>query len=275
MNAPNAAREAIAEPLPALDPRAPVPPEYAPDYDSPVTEDDTPVDNLFSEKQQRLLTESLYVAWPGPRGGGKFLTTANVGLFFTDHDPPLVPDVLLSMHVEAPKKDLSAKRNRSYFIWRFGKPPEVVIEVASNREGHEDGSKIDAHARLKIDYYVIFDPFACLSEELLRVFVLREGAYIRLAGDWLGEVGLGLSLWQGEFEDMQATWLRWRDKQGLIPTGKELVESERRRADEEHRRVEDERRRAEEERQRADQAQHRAARLAERLRTLGIDPDAL
>ena len=31
-----------------------------------VTEDDTPVDNLFSEKQQRLLTEPLYASWPGP-----------------------------------------------------------------------------------------------------------------------------------------------------------------------------------------------------------------
>ena len=28
-----------------------------------VTEDDTPVDNLFSERQMRLLVESLYVSW--------------------------------------------------------------------------------------------------------------------------------------------------------------------------------------------------------------------
>ena len=31
-----------------------------------ITEDDEPVDNLFSEKQQRLLTESLYTSWDGP-----------------------------------------------------------------------------------------------------------------------------------------------------------------------------------------------------------------
>ncbi|MDG4550630.1 MAG: hypothetical protein P9F19_15370 [Candidatus Contendobacter sp.] len=31
-----------------------------------VTEDDTPVDNILWEKQQRLLTEPLYGAWPGP-----------------------------------------------------------------------------------------------------------------------------------------------------------------------------------------------------------------
>ena len=31
-----------------------------------VTEDDTPVDNLLSEKQQRLLTEPLYSSWTPP-----------------------------------------------------------------------------------------------------------------------------------------------------------------------------------------------------------------
>lgn len=30
-----------------------------------VTEDDTPVDNIFSEKQQHLLTEPHYGAWVG------------------------------------------------------------------------------------------------------------------------------------------------------------------------------------------------------------------
>jgi hypothetical protein len=31
-----------------------------------ITEDDTPVDNLPSEKQQRLLTAPLYSSWTGP-----------------------------------------------------------------------------------------------------------------------------------------------------------------------------------------------------------------
>jgi hypothetical protein len=31
-----------------------------------ITEDDTPVDNLFSEKQQRLLAGTLYTGWTPP-----------------------------------------------------------------------------------------------------------------------------------------------------------------------------------------------------------------
>jgi hypothetical protein len=53
-------------------------PEIRPPLDDLVTEDDTPVDNMFSEKQQRLLTEPLYSSWDA---GRPFLATANVGLF--------------------------------------------------------------------------------------------------------------------------------------------------------------------------------------------------
>ena len=43
-----------------------------PDLSALVTEDDTPVDNIYSEKQQRLLTEPLFSGWGGrlPRRHG-------------------------------------------------------------------------------------------------------------------------------------------------------------------------------------------------------------
>ena len=62
-----------------------------------VTEDDEPVDNLYSEKQQRLLTEPLYSSWSPPAGQADtavprpFLAAANVGLFAAVSRPPLVP----------------------------------------------------------------------------------------------------------------------------------------------------------------------------------------
>jgi hypothetical protein len=48
--------------------------------------------------------------------------------------PPVVPDTLLSLDVDFPE-DLQLKHNRSYFVWEYGKVPELVIEVASNLEG--------------------------------------------------------------------------------------------------------------------------------------------
>src|SRR5215813_1650252 len=90
-----------------------------------VTEDDTPVDNLFSEKQQRLLTEPLYSSWTPPASDDSPLTTrpfiaaANVGLFPSVHQPPRVPDVFLSLDVQI-AANWYEKRHRSYFFWEFG-----------------------------------------------------------------------------------------------------------------------------------------------------------
>ncbi len=118
---------------PELDPTRLPPPEYLPNYEQFVTEDDAPVDNFFSEKQQRLLTEPIYSAGVAERLGRPLLAAANVGIFFGEGQPAIVPEVMLSLEVSLPE-DLWPKPNRSYFIWRFAKPPDVVVEIVSNRE---------------------------------------------------------------------------------------------------------------------------------------------
>jgi len=197
---------------------------------------------MFSEKQQRLLTEPLYSSW---NAGRPFIATANVGLFYTVRQPPLVPDALLSLDVEV-SGDWLAKENRSYFIWEFGKAPEVVVEVVSNTEGGETTDKMRKYAQIGILYYAIYDPALAMQAEPLRVFVLRDKSYELCSPQWLPVVGLGLKLWQGRFENCETEWLRWCDRQGqVIPSGLE----------------------------RADQAQLRANRLAAQLRELGVSPE--
>jgi Uma2 family endonuclease len=235
-------------------------PDEIPCLDHIVTEDDTPVDNIYSALQQKLLTEPLYSSWAGPGEGRTFLALANVGLFNAVAKPPCVPDALLSLDVQL-AADVRLKQNRSYFIWVFGKPPEVVLEVVSNREGEEDTRKFHHYAQLGILYYVIWDPERHLGPEGLRIFTLSEKRYIPLSGNFLPVVGLGLTLWQGTFENLRETWLRWCDASGkVIPTGAERAEQERQRA--------------EQERQRAEQERQRADRLAAQLRALGVEPES-
>src|SRR3954452_19425980 len=93
-----------------------LPPGCIPNVDELVIEDGEPVESIFAEKQQRLLTEPLYSSWPGPGEGGPFLALANVGLFYQTGQPPLVPDVMLAPGVPA-GRDLSVKENRSYLKW--------------------------------------------------------------------------------------------------------------------------------------------------------------
>jgi Uma2 family endonuclease len=231
-----------------------------------VTEDDTPVDNVFSEKQQRLLTEPLFSSWSGPGQPRPFVAMANVGLFYAIRRPPLVPDVLLSLGVEMPA-DIHLKSNRSYFTWEYGKAPEVVIEVVSNREGGEDTGKLAAYAEIGVRYYVIYDPERMLGAEELRVYRLEGLSFHRLDEPiWFRDVGLGLGLWQGRYEDLDCSWLRWVDAKGTpVATGRERADAERERADAERERADAERERAEAERNRAEQ-------LAAQLRQLGVEP---
>jgi Uma2 family endonuclease len=227
-------------------------PDVAPDIDALVTEDDTPVDNLPSEKQQRLLTEPLYSSWRGPGGNRSFLAAANVGVFSQTRTPAIVPDMFLSLDVTVAQA-WWRKEHRSYFIWEFGKPPELVLEIVSNTEGGEDTEKRRKYAWMRVPFYVIYDPQLQVMQEVLTVYRLRDLQYERQDTAQLPCLKLGLTLWEGEFEGKVDTWLRWTDAQGaVIPTGKERAEQEHQRAEQEH---------------------QRAERFAALLRQAGIDPE--
>jgi Uma2 family endonuclease len=215
-----------------------------------VIEDDTPVDNFQSAKQQRLLVNSLYDSW---KPGFPFITDADIGLFYALKTDPIVPDVFLSLNLKSPDS-WEEKADRSYFIWEFGKLPEVVIEIVSNKKGNElvakdlqKPCKKDVYAQIRIPYYVVFDPLRQIQDpdqmngEVLKVFVLQGRHYKDLQQTWLEDIDLGLTLWEGQFEDHVGTWLRWCDRAGKVYlTGAE-----------------------------------RAEKLAQKLRELGINPDEL
>jgi Uma2 family endonuclease len=235
-----------------------------PNVDNLVTEDDTPVDNFFSEKQQRLLTSCLYSS---PKDE-KFICAANVGIFHTVNYPPIVPDVFLSLDVTVPD-NWWEKGNRSYFNWQFGKPPEVVIEIVSNKIGEELDNKLKIYEKMRVSYYVVYDPNRQLSSSVLRIFELKGTRYFETSKTWLEQVKLGLTLWTGIYEQREDTWLRWCYPDGtIVPTGDEIAQQAQQRA-------ENAEQRAESAEQRAESAEQTNKILVEKLRSLGIDPDTL
>jgi hypothetical protein len=200
--------------LPSDAPLPSVPPPAVPDlgadleldidYDSLVTEDHKPVDNIFIEKLCRLLTQVLYASWAGPGPGRSFLVLTNVGWFYQRRTPAVAPDVMLSLDVTCPA-DLQVKQGHSYYQWDMGKQPDVIIEAVSNRTGGEETFKKALYARLGVPHYAVLDPKHLLSGDTLRVYELVGGAYrLGEAGPW-SMVGLGLRLWQGTFEGVEET----------------------------------------------------------------------
>ncbi|WP_066377056.1 MULTISPECIES: Uma2 family endonuclease [unclassified Anabaena] len=168
----------------------------------------------------------------------------------------------------------------SYVIWQEGVAPFLVVELLSPgteqedlgqtlREVNKPPTKWEVYERiLRVPYYVVYDRY----ENHFRAFRLNGSRYqaIPLPENrlWLEELEIGLGLWQGTYQQTTGLWLRWYNAAGWVLTLNETAEQERQRAEQERHRAEQERQRAEQERQRAD-------RLAEYLRTQGIDPDNL
>ncbi|BAC89454.1 Uma2 family endonuclease [Gloeobacter violaceus] len=156
----------------------------------------------------------------------------------------------------------------SYVIWREGRNPIVVVELLSPNTQEEDQgqtlrgrqppSKWEVYeSLLRVPYYVLFNREA----NTFRLFRLEGATYRELFQTrlWIDELQIGLGLWEGKFTGMERQWLRWYGA-----SGEWILTPEER-----------ERQRAEQAEQRAQQAEQRAAALVERLRALGVDPDAL
>lgn len=229
-----------------------LPPELIPDLDQLPSEDGKPVDNIYVERLYRLLTDPLYASWSGPGEGRPWVALSNVGWYHTNKAPALVPDVLVSLDVEP--RNPRAKEGRSYIQWVVGKQPDLIIEIVSDRSGGEDGYKRNEYSRLGVPYYVIYDPEEYLDGGVLRGFELRRRRYITLDLGWIEELNLGLTFWEGTFQGIQETWLRWCDQQGrVLLTGAE---------------------RAVQADQLRQQAEDGNARLRAQLRALGVEPEA-
>lgn len=281
----------MAEPVSAHTWDTPVPP----DVSHLTTEDDERRSNAFQDKQCEILTDALRASWTQ---GRPFVSASDVAIFPVAKDEAaIVPDVLLSLGVE-PAGPAHAKEFRSYFIWNYGKPPDIVFEIVSNKAGGEDTTKLSRYGQIRIPYYVIYDPEQHLSSRPLRIFQLTGLTYVEKVDRLFHEIGLGLTIWFGEFDGFREHWLRWVDSDGnMLATGEEAhrrteqereraeqelerAEHERERAERERERAEQERERAEQavvdlegERQRARQAETEAERLRQKLRELGLEPD--
>ena len=207
-----------------------------PNIDHLITEDDIPVDNFASAKQQRLLTSTLYSTLTDVI----FLAEANVGIYHTVKNPAIVPDVFVSFDVEVPE-NWWEKQQRCYMLWNFGKPPEIAIEIVSNTVGDELGKKLAVYEKMRVNYYIVYDPSHQISPESLRIFELSGRRYREIGSHWLESVNLGLTLWDGEFEGRSDNWLRWCDRdKNILLTGDERADQEQQRADQEQQRADQE-----------------------------------
>jgi Uma2 family endonuclease len=157
-----------------------------------------------------------------------------------------------------------AEVERSYTPRLQGDIPAIVLEFLSATDGGEYsirkkppcGKWFFYEEVLKVPTYGIFDP----DGGLLEVYRRTNGAYELEQPDsdglhWMPDLNLFLGTWQGQRLTRQGYWLRWWDSdRNLILWDAEFAAAAV---------------------QQAEAEKQRADRLAEYLRSQGLDPDQL
>jgi Uma2 family endonuclease len=263
---------------------------------------DDPVENIQQPPLAAALTDALGAAH---RIQPQMLIASNFGLVATLNQKTIVkaPDWLYIPNVFPLGEGVI---RRSYTPNLEGDPVAIVMEFLSDTEMGEYsvrptypyGKLYFYEQILSVPIYAIFDPY----EPRLEVRCLQENQYVLQEPTeegryWIPELNLFLGIWYGERLGSTAYWLRWWDGAGTMLlwsaeqalVERQRAEQERQRAEQECQRAEQERQRAEQECQRAEQERQRAEDaiaqleaeqqrnelLIERLRALGIDPDAI
>jgi len=219
---------------------------------------DEPVESNIQPLLAAALRESLELAGLILES---MLIASNFGLCATVGDKTIVkaPDWV---YVPSVHPLPQGQIRRSYSPHAEGEKPDIVIEFISATEGGE--YSINPHYPygkwyfyeqiLRIPVYVIFHP----QTGILEVYCLMQGKYEQQSPDQNGQffleaLNLFLGVWRGKKAEMEGYWLRWWDKLGnLLLWGSELIEQER---------------------QRANEFEQKAARLADKLRLMGTNPD--
>lgn len=137
--------------------------------------------------------------------------------------------------------------------------PVLTLEMVSHTPGDEYDEKMEIYRRLGVLCYIVYNPefWQRDRQQPLEIYKLESDSYQLQIGEpyWMEEVGLGIGRVSGTFNGIEQEQLAWFDRYNCrYVSGDE---------------------RAEQEQVRAEREEARAEKLAEYLRSIGIDPDNL
>jgi Uma2 family endonuclease len=205
--------------------------------------DDIPVDNEDQNFLPNILLFLLSSIWVERMD---WYFGVDMALYHTTGVNPriaVVPDGFLSLGVERKK---GGKSRRSYATWEEnGVVPILTLEMVSHSPGGEYDEKLDIYAKLGVLYYIVYNPefWRRDQQQPFEVYKLVDNNYELQIGEpyWMPEVGLGIGRYRGVVSGIQQEILSWYDQKGL----------------------------------RYLTAEEKAEKLANYLRSTGIDPDNL
>ncbi|HIK09909.1 MAG TPA: Uma2 family endonuclease [Oscillatoriaceae cyanobacterium M33_DOE_052] len=259
-----------------------------------IFDDGEPLESNRHRIGMNVLIRSLQQAWSQRND---FFTGGNMFVYYSSaqirNREFRGPDFFAVLNIDG------SYPRQGWVVWEEGgRYPDVIVELMSPSTAAIDtGPKKDLYERVfRTPDYFVYNPFKRNSlqgwhldaSQHYQPLVPNERGWL-----WCETLGFWLGTWEGTIDREGAVWLRFYDGEGnLVPLPEEaaqqLAEQERQNAEQERQnaeqaqqqaeqaqqQAEQERKNAEQERTRAEQAELKADRLAEKLRAMGIDPDA-
>ena len=242
-----------------------------PDHKQLPESDGTFVKNFQEHPQSIVLTSSIAPVLEKLHPDGRYCIGQDSGIYWRLMEPPEkgaeAPDWFYVPNVSPL---LDGEYRRSYVLWKEFVAPLIAIEFVSGNgieerdatppsETEKAGKFWVYEQAIRIPFYVIFDAW----RDNLEVYHLVDGRYVKMQPNDLGHfaiapmgVELGLKL------DNDVSWLRWWDESGnLLLTGDERAAQAEVMA--------------EQQRAIANQERQQKEKLANYLRSIGVDPDAI
>ncbi|NES99840.1 MAG: Uma2 family endonuclease [Sphaerospermopsis sp. SIO1G1] len=223
-------------------------PRYLPSAEELPDSDETPVDNELQELIPALLKATLLTLWAERMD---WFFGVDMGIYYHPDELPIVPDAFLSLGVE---RCYDEELRPSYVLWDENVVPLWVLEVVSPNYRKEYSVKLDEYAALGVLYYVIYSSRR-RRKPRLEVHKLVNGRYELQPSNpvWLPEIGLGIGCEQGSYGGVVREWLYWYNQAGeRYLTPEEQIQAAEKRAQ---------------------LAEMRSQKLAEKLQSLGINPE--
>jgi Uma2 family endonuclease len=209
--------------------------------------DGVPVRNSLEPWQSSLLSDTLEPVLRKRNPDGDYFIGQDCGIYWEKTEPAALgckaPDWYLVLDVP---RLLDGQMRRSYVLWQEMVSPFMLLEYASDSGAEERdptpmrGKFWVYERRIRPPYYGIFLP----EQGAIEMYHLVEDRFQRMPANAQGRfpiasLGVELGIWQGKFADYELGWMRWWDAQGnLLLTGEE-----------------------------------KSARLAEKLKSMGVDPE--
>jgi Uma2 family endonuclease len=198
----------------------------------------------FHDLQPQLLSRTLHLQ---DCAADHRFTGSDLNLYY-DVLHPLRhkrPDWFLALNV--PRLYDGREARRSYVVWQEGQSPSIVVEFLSPGTEREDlgrfyesvdqieagsaaptaeaaaiessspPSKLVVYEQyLRVPHYIVYNHYS----QRLRYFKLfgsryeEQPIYTQAPLIWLSDLAIGMGLWEGYFEGLPGSWLRWCDSAG-------------------------------------------------------------